>query len=1139
MFLFFLPASVFSQIESNVHEKWLDANSDTIFFDSLSIIPNSFLITDSLNNVLADSLYFFNSVTAELVLKYHFNGKVKIKYRRFPYFLGKRVYNKSDSLIQKKITPYKQSELYHSEITKDENNFFNNAQIISDGSISRALRFGSNSDLALGSDMNLSLAGTITDNIDFIAAISDDNIPIQADGTTAHLQEFNTMFMQISSPKLIVRLGDLDLQDTSTLSIKYDKKIRGAYVLYNDSVKKLSNSHYKSKTSGGIKKGSYKRMKFNGQEGNQGPYQLVGSNNETYVIVLSGSEKVYINGVLLKRGAYNDYTINYNTGQLFFTSNYLISSDSRIIVEFQYIDQVYNRYFVEHYDRLSVNKSEYYWNYYSEIDSKTNVLLNGFNDRVKNTLYQSGDSINEMYIESAIPVNYNSEELLYRKKDTVINSVIYNDIYEYLTIDNQQAYRVRFTYVGENNGSYKQVKTTVNGKVFEWTAPDGENLTGDYEPIVQLIAPVSKNVFILGLNQNLYQFGQIQLEYGAMITDLNTYSEINDNDNLSNALKLKYKGYILGSDSSKYNLALYTNLTYLEKAYQSPKSVYEPEYERKFNLDKLNGAGERMFSIGFISKLSQIQLKYNYTKLSASEFYIGNRHEGTVMFQNMFNETKLHFSNLVSKNNEYNTDFSSIHANTLFELYFMKIGFNFNAEINLWRSILNDVLIPGQENYIQYQAFVENSENLPFEFIVKYQYRKNKMPHNNKLLNYSFSDDFSVGAKYKKLQYFQFYAIVNYRNFKYLDKTEQMNVPQNSLISSADIRGELFNHFVSYSIYNEFGTGLQEKINYVFVKVINGQGTHIWKDYNNNGIKEIDEFEESVIPYEADYIKIYSPSGEYEKIYSKKLKAILRFNYSEVFKSEKILSKLFNKINHQLSFNTEQKTYDFNIKKWYYTLYDTVLTNSLNNYQSNIRYNNNTKPLIQFLYLHRNQKLYLSYGFDYRFYTEYKLNTAINFYENIIFKNNYSLNNKRYNSDFFQSKSYDINTKSVLFELSINLARNNKLIINYQYKQKNEAFNAFNSYLHKSEISFNKSLSDNSIIKITGSYINNLTNYNNYNSVSYEMLEGLSVGKNYLGTMQLISNLGKNLQLELYYHIRKAEQQRFIQTGNIQLRALF
>ncbi len=72
------------------------------------------------------------------------------------------------------------------------------------------------------------------------------------------------------------------------------------------------------------------RVNFVGQDGNQGPYRLSGKNNELYVIIISGSEKVYIDGVLLERGEQNDYVINDNTGEISFTSNRLITANTRI-----------------------------------------------------------------------------------------------------------------------------------------------------------------------------------------------------------------------------------------------------------------------------------------------------------------------------------------------------------------------------------------------------------------------------------------------------------------------------------------------------------------------------------------------------------------------------------------------------------------------------------------------------------------------------------------------------------------------------------------------------------------------------------------------------------------------------------------
>jgi hypothetical protein len=60
--------------------------------------------------------------------------------------------------------------------------------------------------------MNLQLDGKLNEDLFIQAAISDNNIPIQPDGNSQQLQEFDKVFIKIYNDRISLTAGDFELR---------------------------------------------------------------------------------------------------------------------------------------------------------------------------------------------------------------------------------------------------------------------------------------------------------------------------------------------------------------------------------------------------------------------------------------------------------------------------------------------------------------------------------------------------------------------------------------------------------------------------------------------------------------------------------------------------------------------------------------------------------------------------------------------------------------------------------------------------------------------------------------------------------------------------------------------------------------
>ncbi|WP_408048445.1 hypothetical protein [Tenacibaculum halocynthiae] len=1090
---------------------------DTVQIDSVSINPTNFKLLSKEGSLINPSNYKVNFGLSQLIIDKEKYSEITVEYYRYPEFITKE-YSPFDKRLIVENT--KNTGKLYSETTNKKTSdvrFFDG--LTTQGFITRGVTGGNNQNAVTNSSLDLTISGKLSDKVGIKANIFDTNIPLQQNGYSQKITDFDRIFVELYSKNWRVKGGDVSLENKDSYFLNFNKQVSGVEVGAN-----LSEST-NVLASGAIVRGRFSSFNFVGVEGNQGPYKIFGSNNESGIIIVSGSDKVFVNGVLLQRGENKDYTIDYNLAEIRFNTAYPITNDMRIRIEFQYSDRNYTRFIT--YEKAQYKKDNFSiaGYFYNENDAKSQPIQQALTDAQKQILANAGNDITKMMAPSFFADEFSVNRIQYKK--TIISG---NEFFEYTTNENDEVFSVVFSNVGASKGDYVVDKTIAIGTIYKYL---GKN-QGSYNPVVQLVAPSKLQVAVVNSKYSPSDKTTIQAELAFSDNDVNLFSNIDDSKNKRLATKIGWNQRLLDKD---WKITSDVNYKFIENNFQTVERFQAVEFNRNWNLDSPTGDQHEIGTVLTAQKNKKTTISYGFHHLKFSNNFSGSKH--TLQSKVKFDSTSVWVNGSWLKNSTNTRKDNFFRWQSKVEHSFEKswLGGFVNFETNEKKETATNNFDITSHQFKEYEGYygIGDSTKVFAKFGVNY--RTNDSIKSNAFTQINNRKTFYINSKIIQNTTTNLSLYANYRF------TENRLADNETTLNSRILYNQrFFKNLLTLGTAYETSSGNIARQDFIYVKTEPGQGYYTWIDYNNDGEQQFNEFEIAQFQDQATYLRIALPNIRFLATQRVKWKQSITLNPKQWGSKKgfkKTLSHFYNQTYVTIDNERLRAGSGFNWNP-FNTSGDGLL--GLNfNFRNSFYFNRNLQNYSWTYTFGKSQnKQQFSVGnqegnsFIHQLEFQHKL---AKFW---LFETKASVGENKLKTENLANRNYEISVKELQPKFTFLYNKDHRFSVSYHYKNKeNNMLNFEKLQQQKIGLSyFFISSKKNQISADTAMFLNDFTGNSN-SPVGYQMLEGLQIGRNYTWNLQLNQKLTSVLNLSVSYLGRKSTNSSAIHTGTVQLKAIF
>jgi hypothetical protein len=800
------------------------------------------------------------------------------------------------------------------------------------GFIARGFQLGTNRDLTLNSGFRMQLAGKLSDDVNIVAALTDQNTPIQPEGNTQSLREVDQVFVEMSTKRNTVTLGDFFLtanEQTAGEFGRLNRKLQGARGVSKVYEIPSAKEYSEITLVGASARGKFHTNQFQGMEGNQGPYRLQGKNGEQRLIVIAGTERVFVEGRQMTRGETNDYTIDYASGEVTFSTRRLITNASRVVVDFEYSDREFTRNLVAASATglgvgglFSLNAS-----FTQESDDPDAPVEMELTDSTRAIIASSGANRLNASVSGIRFVGIDSlgrGRGQYALRDTAIGTRSVK-ILEYAPGDSLALYVAAFSAVAQvpaDSAGYFRVGA---GKfVF---AGMGQ---GSYLPIQLLPVPELHRQFDVNGVVNLGGDLSFEGEMSSSILNSNRFSSIAGSERSGTASRFTLKFSPKQLNAFGLNLGrldVRATQRLVQKDFLALDRANEVEFARKWNLQSTQSSDETVREASAsIFPSNNITGSFLYGTLERpgdqsssrlqTEIAAADSSRSKVFFRNEQITATYHAINSLS-------DWSRTLGTFERRVGFFDASVRYESEKRLARTISVDSLSSGSFGFQEIAPKISLPSIGRMSASAEFQIRSEDSASAGSLSRAFRSITQLYAWQLSEWNSLSSSLILNLRNTNFSDQFKlRGNVDANVLTVRSQSRYTPLQRAIESDVFYEFTSQRSARLERVFIRVVRGTGSYGYVgDTNNNGVPDENEFQ--LVRFDGDYIVLSLPTDQLYPVVDVKASTRLRFQPSRLLtNSSTSLEKILKAISTETYARVDERSTEPEVRQIYLLNFD-------------------------------------------------------------------------------------------------------------------------------------------------------------------------------------------------------------------------